>query len=129
MAVSECGSSRRAFIRRKVSRQEIPASTRIFVFEVCTTALLPRLPLASTETTTPIGASIRGLLVEPGVTLWLIWTLRVTRAVRFRHILIPRNHVPDRPAHQRTTVGACDPRQKRQQRFVDLSSCGLFDDE
>src|ERR1700693_6567775 len=54
MAESDRGSSPRTFNRLKVSRQEIPASTRIFVFEVCTTALLSRLPLASTDTDTPI---------------------------------------------------------------------------
>src|SRR4029077_13700221 len=54
MAESERGSSPRTLNRLKVSRQEIPASTRIFVFEVCTTALFPRLPLASTDTDTPI---------------------------------------------------------------------------
>jgi hypothetical protein len=49
-------------MRLKVSRQEIPASTRIRVVEVCTTALFPRLPLASTETDTAI---CRRILVKP----------------------------------------------------------------
>jgi hypothetical protein len=39
-------------MRLKVSRQEIPASTRIRVDELCTIVLFPRLPLASTETDT-----------------------------------------------------------------------------
>jgi hypothetical protein len=41
-------------MRLTVSRQEIPASTRILVREVETIVLFPRLPLASTETETPI---------------------------------------------------------------------------
>ena len=43
-----------ACMRLKVSRQEIPASTRIHVVELGTIALFPRLPLASTETETPM---------------------------------------------------------------------------
>src|SRR6516162_8492639 len=54
IAESARGSSPSAFMRLKVSRPEIPASTRILVLDVCTTALLPRLPLASTETDTAI---------------------------------------------------------------------------
>src|SRR5580693_8138583 len=54
MAESECGSSPAAFMRLKVSRQEIPASTRIRVDELCTIVLFPRLPLSSTETDTPL---------------------------------------------------------------------------
>src|SRR5215467_6791668 len=48
------GSSPSAFMRRKVSRQEMPASTKIRVVDVCTRAQFPRLPLASTETDTLI---------------------------------------------------------------------------
>jgi hypothetical protein len=40
-----------------VSRQEMPASTRIFVQALATTAEFPRLPLASMETLTPIPAA------------------------------------------------------------------------
>ena len=54
MAESDRGSSPSTFMRLKVSRQEIPASTRIFGLRSLTTALLPRLPLASTDTDTPI---------------------------------------------------------------------------
>jgi hypothetical protein len=43
-------------MRLTVSRQEIPASTRIFARELATMALFPRLPLASTETETPMPA-------------------------------------------------------------------------
>jgi hypothetical protein len=50
-------------MRLKVSRQEIPASTRIRVDELCTTVLFPRLPLASTETDTAMGAAY-------SLTLW-----------------------------------------------------------
>jgi hypothetical protein len=57
MAESECGSSPAAFMRLNVSRHEIPASTRIRVDELCTIVLFPRLPLASTETDTPMGAA------------------------------------------------------------------------
>src|SRR5215468_2144592 len=53
-AERDLGSSESAFMRLKVSRHEIPASTRIFVFDVCMTALFPRLPLASTDIDTPI---------------------------------------------------------------------------
>jgi len=42
-------------MRLKVSRQEIPASTRMRVEELSTMAEFPRLPLASTETETPMG--------------------------------------------------------------------------
>jgi hypothetical protein len=41
----------------QVSRQEIPASTSIFVQALATTAEFPRLPLASIETLTPISAA------------------------------------------------------------------------
>jgi len=54
MAERVCGSSPCARMRLTVSRQEIPASTRILVREVETIVLFPRLPLASTETETPI---------------------------------------------------------------------------
>src|SRR5271154_899285 len=49
-------------MRLKVSRQEIPASTRIRVDELSTIALFPRLPLASTETETPMSAAYSSLL-------------------------------------------------------------------
>ena len=54
---SECGSSPASFMRLKVSRQEMPASTRILVDELRTIMLFPRLPLASTETDTPMRAA------------------------------------------------------------------------
>ena len=54
MAERVRGSSPCARMRFTVSRQEIPASTRILVREVETIVLFPRLPLASTETVTPI---------------------------------------------------------------------------
>ena len=57
MAESASGSSPTACMRLKVSRQEIPASTRMRVDELCTIALFPRLPLASTETDTPMAAA------------------------------------------------------------------------
>jgi hypothetical protein len=41
-------------MRFTVSRQEIPASTKTFVRELETMVLFPRLPLASTETETPM---------------------------------------------------------------------------
>jgi hypothetical protein len=44
-------------MRLKVSRQEMPASTRMRVDELCTIVLFPRLPLASTETDTPMRAA------------------------------------------------------------------------
>jgi hypothetical protein len=53
-AEMERGSSPSAFMRRKVSRHEMPTSTRMRVVEVCTRAQFPRLPLASTETDTLI---------------------------------------------------------------------------
>jgi hypothetical protein len=48
-------------MRLTVSRQEIPASTRIFVRELETIELFPRLPLASTEIETAMvaGYSLR----------------------------------------------------------------------
>src|SRR5256885_5959848 len=62
------------FSRLKVSRQEIPASTRMRARELSTTAVFPRLPLASTETETPISGSIHSSTVEMGVTFRLSWT-------------------------------------------------------
>src|SRR5579864_3244620 len=47
-----CGSSPSDFIRLNVSRQEMPASTRILVQALATIAQFPRLPLASIETHT-----------------------------------------------------------------------------
>src|ERR1019366_2836523 len=57
IAESVCGSSPSVFIRLKVSRQEMPASTRILVQALATTAQFPRLPLASIETHTPMTAA------------------------------------------------------------------------
>jgi hypothetical protein len=45
-----------------VSRQEIPASTRMQAHELSTSAVFPRLPLASTETETLILAAYIHLL-------------------------------------------------------------------
>src|SRR3954447_6191460 len=58
-------------MRLKVSRQEMPASTRIFVLALATIAQLPRLPEASIETLTPMPASILAIPVDSGVTFWL----------------------------------------------------------
>ena len=44
-------------MRLKVSRQEMPASTRIFVQALATTAQFPRLPEASIVTLTPMLAA------------------------------------------------------------------------
>ncbi len=46
-------------MRLKVSRHEMPASTRIFVRELATNAQFPLLPLASIETVTHMLGSIR----------------------------------------------------------------------
>src|ERR1700758_2515181 len=62
IAESVCGSSPSDFIRLKVSRQEMPASTRIFVQALATIAQLPRLPLASIETHTPMLAAYASAL-------------------------------------------------------------------
>jgi hypothetical protein len=43
----------------KVSRQEIPASTKILVCVLATSAQFPRLPLASIDTVTHMHRSIR----------------------------------------------------------------------
>jgi hypothetical protein len=51
-----------ARIRFTVSRQEIPASTRIFVRALEIIVLFPRLPLASTDTETPMCAGYSLLL-------------------------------------------------------------------
>src|SRR5271168_1886499 len=56
MAESEWGSSPAAFMRLKVSRHEMPASTRMRVRVLCTMAQLPRLPLASTESDMPMSS-------------------------------------------------------------------------
>ena len=63
MAESERGSSLPFFIRWKVSRQEIPASTKILVSELEIIVLFPRMPLASTETET-------AMLEEYSLELW-----------------------------------------------------------
>src|SRR5579864_8434956 len=65
------GSRLTALRRLKVSRQEMPASTKMRAFELSTTAVFPRLPLASTETQTPMFRSIHSLTVEAGVTFGL----------------------------------------------------------
>src|SRR5271166_3463532 len=57
IAESECGSSPIAFMRLKVSRPEMPASTRIRVHALATIAQLPRLPEASMETVTLISTN------------------------------------------------------------------------
>src|SRR5579864_4481979 len=71
MAETLDGSSCSDFRRLKVSRQEMPASTRMRALELSTTAVFPRLPLASTETQTPMLGSIHSLTVETGVTFRL----------------------------------------------------------
>jgi hypothetical protein len=58
MAEIDAGSSPSNFMRLKVSRQEIPASTRIFVRELATSAQFPLLPLASIVTMTHMLGSI-----------------------------------------------------------------------
>src|ERR1700746_2278653 len=85
MAESECGSSPSDFMRLKVSRQEMPASTRIFVLELDTSAQFPRLPEASMETLTPMLASILGNPVDSGVTFWLADTFGSRPAFGFGH--------------------------------------------
>src|SRR5579884_1941429 len=57
IALSDSGSLPWAFNRLKVSRQEMPASTRIRVDELSTMAALPRLPLANTDRDTPMRAA------------------------------------------------------------------------
>ena len=59
MAEIACGSSASDFRRLKISRQEIPASTRIRVVALATTAQFPRLPLASMVTVTLIPSNPR----------------------------------------------------------------------
>ena len=54
MAEISRGSRPKDLSRLKVSRQEIPASTRIRALELSTIAQFPRLPLASIETQTPM---------------------------------------------------------------------------
>src|SRR5579864_1777040 len=71
IAESDCGSSPSDFIRLNVSRQEMPASTRILVFALDTIAQFPRLPEASIDTLTPMLRSIRVNPVDSGVTFWL----------------------------------------------------------
>src|SRR5437899_5958591 len=73
-AESACGSWPSDLSLLKVSRQEMPASTRMRVLELSTIAVFPRLPLASTETETPMLPSIHSATVETGVTLWLSGT-------------------------------------------------------
>src|ERR1700722_5156460 len=50
--------------RLKVSRPDKPASTRIRVVLEATSVQFPRLPLASTDTDTPMAASLRLSAVE-----------------------------------------------------------------
>src|SRR5215471_11735314 len=54
----------------------MPASTRIFVVALATSAQFPRLPDASMDTLTPMFASILALAVNSGVTFWLAQYLR-----------------------------------------------------
>jgi len=58
-------------MRLKVSRQEMPASTKMRVQLLATMAQLPRLPLAKSETDTLIGSQHTCKAAEPGVTFWL----------------------------------------------------------
>src|ERR1051326_3755961 len=92
IAESEWGSSPRNFRRLRVSRQEIPASTIIWVCELATTAQFPRLPEASMETLTPMPASILVHPVNSVVTFWLADTFARFKA-RYRH------NLPNRSRH------------------------------
>src|SRR5580700_5550233 len=71
IAASDCGSSPSDFIRLNVSRQEMPASTKILVRVLATNAQFPRLPLASIEIVTHMLRRIRASPVDWGVTFWL----------------------------------------------------------
>src|SRR5438874_6617697 len=71
IAEMDRGSICADFIRLNVSRHEIPVSTRMRAFELSTTAVLPRLPLARIESETPMLGSIHSIAVETGVTIGL----------------------------------------------------------
>src|SRR5438067_13937820 len=95
-------------MRLKVSRHEMPASTRILVVALCTMAQFPRLPLASTETVTPMGGSLPLIAVETGVPFGLSGTLEQSRRANSGRAG-PRRSLPALSAHARCinrTAGA-----------------------
>src|SRR5947207_15024284 len=61
-----CESSPADFMRLRVSRQEMPASTRMLPQELETTVQLPRLPLAKTVMRTAIAVQHSGNLAKDG---------------------------------------------------------------
>src|SRR5882672_8916651 len=122
IAESERGSSPSAFMRRKVSRHEIPTSTRMRVVDVCTKAQFPRLPLASIVTDTLIRSQ------DTLETCGCGSNFLVSRDLRVRPSLVAQD-VADRLVQERTPVRACDSGQKRQKRFVHLRAIHpLFQD-
>src|ERR1035437_816081 len=101
IAESVCGSSPSVFIRLKVSRQEMPASTRILVQALATTAQFPRLPLASIETHTPMTAAY-------APALWIGSNFLVSRYLRALHVATAASAVQAR-AKPRRHQGALSP--------------------
>src|SRR5262249_1025041 len=99
------GSSPACFSRLKVSRQEMPVSTRTRVRVVATRAQFPRLPLASTETVTPMPVSIPSYIVEAIVTIRLAATfgMQLRAGFHFRPQL-GNQPTPDRPT---VCAGCC----------------------
>src|ERR1700744_2676830 len=71
MALSFCGSSPTAFMRLKVSRQDIPASTRMLAWELESTVQLPLLPLAKTVMRIATAVQHNGNCCAGGVAKWL----------------------------------------------------------
>src|SRR5690348_12825989 len=97
MAEMWSGDSPSARTRLKVSRQEMPASTRMRVVLLATTAQLPRLPLASKVTETPIwgAAYIEWLWI--GSIFWVSrdlwgWQPAAIRKTSELENLSPRRH-------------------------------------
>src|SRR5215471_14866348 len=131
-AESDLGSSASTLIRLKVSRQEIPASTRIFVVDVCTSALFPRLPLASNDTDTLILLQHNRSLCGRASTFLVSRDLRACRklpgidALERRVSLLVSEDVADGAAHHGASIRAGDRREKRQKGLVDLRAIWFF---
>src|SRR6185312_5494008 len=118
IAFSWCGSSPTAFKRLKVSRQEIPASTKTRVRELHTSAVLPRLPLASTVRETPMCAGYLLLLWKrknslPSRDFWVNSSLAFGQHSKC-------------VAEQRTGVCAYSPSKKAQHGFKNLFAGRTF---
>ena len=121
MAEISRGSRPSDLRRLKVSRQEIPASTRIRALELSTIAQFPRLPLASIETQTTMSLEHTFNYCESGSNFLVKRYFRAQK--RSLLPLMPKQFVHSESQHC-TTVSAGDSSHKSKAGRPHLSMVG-----